>query len=103
MLSHSSHCRRKKLKPRSKFNIDKPWYFRKKAWERELEHVLAREELDPEQVEGVNYLYQRLSILDDKVAGLLTLNSILLAAVSFGGPQLGDFPWARQLLFWGAL
>jgi hypothetical protein len=104
MLSHSNPCCcQNTAKESPRIAVDKPDYIRKKTWERELTHVQEREKLESGTVEGLNYLYQRLSILDDKVAGLLTLNSILLAAVSFGGSQLSDFPWARQLLLWGAM
>jgi hypothetical protein len=91
------------VKENPKITVDKPRYVRQKTWERELAHAEEREKLDSGTLEGLNYLYQRLSILDDKIAGLLTLNSILLAAVSFGASQISDFPWARELLLWGAM
>lgn len=77
--------------------MEKPRYIRRKTWQRELRHVEIRESLDPNKRDVLAYLYQRLSILDTKVAVLLTVNSILLAAISVAGSRIDKLPSAKYL------
>lgn len=86
--------------------MKKPWYIPRKVWDREVKHVECRETLTsdsskeqgPDRLKIFEYLYQRLSILDAKVAVLLTVNSILLAAISVAGSRIGKIP-ATQWVF----
>jgi hypothetical protein len=53
-------------------------------WQKELDHMKVRRALEGgSQTELVNYLYERLNIVDTKASSLLTFNSILMAVVGF--------------------
>lgn len=91
----------------------KPRYIPRTTWDRELEHVACREKLasdksdksdkpdKPDKLKIFEYLYQRLSILDTKVAVLLTVNSVLLAAISVAGSRIDKVPSARWVFLIG--
>jgi hypothetical protein len=61
-----------------------PSFISPRRWQEELDHLKGRCALEGgTQSELVNYLYERLNIVDTKASSLLTFNSILMAVVGF--------------------
>lgn len=79
-----------------------PCYIGEAKWKKEREHSELWLALTAQETVLFNYLYGRLSILDDKVAALLTFNSILLAAASLAWTKIVELPGVKLIFLHGA-
>jgi hypothetical protein len=81
----------------------KPWYITQSKWDKEQDHVAIRLQIaNNAKTVVLGYLYERLNVLDAKVAALLTFNSILLAAASLVWAKIVELPGAKPLFLYVA-
>ena len=61
----------------------KPKLISQEEWDEEINHIKAKSELsESDNSIIIQYLYERLNIIDSKVSSLLTANTIFLAIIS---------------------
>jgi hypothetical protein len=56
----------------------------------DYQHVLQRAQLCERSFKSAEYLYLRLGVIDSKVSGLLTFNSIFIATIAFATASDAD-------------